>query len=136
MFRNAGLTLLDERFDQVEKAYADSDEEFPDDDEEGGRGEGEDADDEAPPLLTSREDFNAIMDDFLENYEILGGKMRPVLEGATGADKLATFRRALREDEQEHTESQDRERSVVTPHDSHDDDDRELYVNVSDTINS
>ena len=73
-------------------------------------------------MLTSREDFNQIMDDFLENYEILGGKMRPVLEGQTGADKLATFRRALRDDE---------ERAVVTPHDSNDDD-SDLLVRVSD----
>lgn len=53
--------------------------------------------DEAPDLITSREDFNSIMDDFLENYEILGGKMRPTLAGDSVTDKLGTIRQSLRE---------------------------------------
>lgn len=36
-----------------------------------------------------------MMNEFLENYEILGGKMRPVLPGETSIDKLATMRKAL-----------------------------------------
>ncbi|KAL5534023.1 hypothetical protein ACEPAG_483 [Sanghuangporus baumii] len=86
MFRNEGLTLLDERFDKVEREYeSDEDEETSDDS------------DEAPELITSREDFNAIMDDFLDNYEILGGKMRPVLPGETVVEKLGTIRQSLKE---------------------------------------
>ena len=36
-----------------------------------------------------------MMNEFLENYEILGGKMRPVLPGQTSIDKLDTMRKAL-----------------------------------------
>lgn len=46
-----------------------------------------------------REDFDSIMNDFLDKYEVLGGKMRPSLGGsaATPADKLELVRRALGE---------------------------------------
>lgn len=37
------------------------------------------------------------MDDFLDNYEILGGKMRHVLPGETVTEKLGTIRQSLRE---------------------------------------
>ncbi|THH02351.1 hypothetical protein EW026_g503 [Hermanssonia centrifuga] len=87
MFRNEGLTTLDERFDQIQKEY-DSDEEEED--------EGSDSD-SAPELITSREDFDDMMNEFLDNYEILGGKMRPILAGETAVDKLDTFRKALGE---------------------------------------
>lgn len=36
-----------------------------------------------------------MMNEFLENYEILGGKMRPVLAGETPVEKLDTIRKAL-----------------------------------------
>ncbi|EKM61453.1 uncharacterized protein PHACADRAFT_85106 [Phanerochaete carnosa HHB-10118-sp] len=89
MFRNEGLTTLDERFDQIEKEY------------ESDEGEGEDDvgsdDDSTPELLTSREDFDDMMSEFLENYEIFGGKMRPVLAGGTPTEKLDTIRKALGE---------------------------------------
>ncbi|TDL28186.1 Low temperature viability protein [Rickenella mellea] len=91
MFRNEGLTLLDERFDKVEKEYAE------DDDDDGLQDS--DSDSSAPDLMTSREDFNAIMDDFLDNYELVGRRMRPVLHGTTGADKLQAFRAAMGEDD-------------------------------------
>lgn len=51
--------------------------------------------DEAPELLTSREDFEGMVDEFLNDYEILGRRMRPKLEGETGAEKLGTFREAI-----------------------------------------
>lgn len=51
-------------------------------------------DSEAPQLITSREDFDSMMDEFLDKYEILGGKMKPSLPG-TGAEKLETLRTAL-----------------------------------------
>lgn len=87
MFRNEGLTTLDERFDQIQREY-ESDE---DDEDEGSDG------DSAPELITSRADFNDMMNEFLENYEIVGGKMRPVLAGDTPTEKLDTIRKALGE---------------------------------------
>ncbi|KAJ3559000.1 hypothetical protein NM688_g602 [Phlebia brevispora] len=87
MFRNQGLTTLDERFDQIQKEY-ESDEELEDEDSDS---------DSAPELITSREDFDTMMNEFLDNYEILGGKMKPVLPGETPAEKLETMRKALGE---------------------------------------
>lgn len=48
----------------------------------------------------SREDFDNILDDFLENYEVVGSKWRPALGGTnlTGAEKLKVLRMAV-EDE-------------------------------------
>lgn len=54
-----------------------------------------DDDDDSPDLITTREDFEEMMDDFLSNYELLGRKLQPVLAGATPLDKLATLRTAL-----------------------------------------
>lgn len=53
-----------------------------------------------------------MMNEFLDNYEILGGKMRPVLPGDTATEKLDTFRKALgevriREQEDEGSEEDD-----------------------------
>jgi protein LTV1 len=113
MFRTETLVTLDERFDQVspthaisaprnvypnfylqvmEKEYAESDD--GDDDDLSG-----DDSDSAPDLITTREDFEEMMDDFLDNYELLGRKMKPVLPGDSGLDKLNTLRRALGQDE-------------------------------------
>ena len=118
MFRNAGLQTLDEQFDQVsprslsnlrvtstdnslqiEKMYAeDSDSSW------GGHTEDEEEEDsdddgEAPQLVPEREDLDQIMDDFLSRYEVLGGKIRPVLEPTAGveggAGKLDRIRREL-----------------------------------------
>ncbi|KAF9654153.1 LTV-domain-containing protein [Thelephora ganbajun] len=86
MFRNAGLTMIDEQFDQIEKEYA-SDEDISDSQSQGS--------DEAPELLEARDDFAVMMNEFLDEYEILGGKMRPRLEGDTNIEKLGTIRRAL-----------------------------------------
>lgn len=35
------------------------------------------------------------MNEFLDQFEILGGKMKPVLAGETGAEKLETLRKEL-----------------------------------------
>lgn len=40
-----------------------------------------------------------MVDEFLNDYEILGRKMRLKLEGETGTEKLDTFRRAIGQDE-------------------------------------
>ncbi len=49
---------------------------------------------ENPPEL-SRDDMEAIMDDFLEKFEVVGKKMVPILPGESGADKFGVLRRAL-----------------------------------------
>jgi protein LTV1 len=103
MFRNEGLTTLDERFDQVcyrfkysiginERSFAQIEKEYAEEEEQ--EDESTD-DDQAPELITSREDFDAMMDEFLDNYEIIGRKLKPVLAGETATDKLNTIRRAL-----------------------------------------
>lgn len=76
---------------KIEKQYA-SDEEDEEEDEEEDLNR-----DEAPELITSREDFDSMMDEFLDKFEILGRKMKPVLEGGSGAEKLETLRRAMAE---------------------------------------
>lgn len=40
-----------------------------------------------------------MMDDFLGNYEMLGRKMKPKLEGDSGIEKLNTLRQAMGQDE-------------------------------------
>jgi len=78
----------------MEKEYGEED-----DDDEGNDNLSDDSSDSAPDLITTREDFEAMMDDFLDNYELLGRKMKPVLPGDSGVDKLNTLRRALGQDE-------------------------------------
>jgi protein LTV1 len=53
----------------------------------------------APPEV-SREDFDAILDDFLENYEVVGRRLRPALGGTglTGPEKLQVLRSAVEGD--------------------------------------
>ncbi|KAK3827862.1 MAG: Low temperature viability protein [Benniella sp.] len=92
MFRNENLTLLDERFDKIEREY---DEDSLDEDDEP-------QDLKAEEL---RKDFDSILDDFLEKYEIVGSKMVPRLEGATSENKLSTIRNALLVDEGEDEKS-------------------------------
>jgi len=53
--------------------------------------------DEVPELVTLREDFDSMVNEFLQNYEILGKKMKPKLDGDTPIDKLDTIRNALRQ---------------------------------------
>lgn len=99
MFRTEALVTLDERFDQVmEKEYAEKNDDYGASDLSG------DDSDSAPNLITSRDDFEAMMDDFLDNYELLGRKMKPILPGDSGVDKLNTLRRALGQDERVRTE--------------------------------
>jgi protein LTV1 len=72
--------------------------EYGEDNDEDEDLSGDDSD-SAPDLITTREDFEEMMDDFLDNYELLGRKMKPVLPGDNGLDKLNTLRRALGQDE-------------------------------------
>ena len=52
---------------------------------------------EPPDASLTRSDFDAIMDDFLDRYEVVGSHMRQALGGAnmTGAEKLDVLRRAV-----------------------------------------
>ncbi|GAA5944656.1 ribosome biogenesis protein LTV1 [Sporobolomyces koalae] len=76
MFRNEGLRTLDDRFDQIEKMYEESD-----DDSWGGGGSDDDDQSEGGEFHgPQREDLEAIMDDFLSRYEVIGGKMRQQLK--------------------------------------------------------
>ncbi|RPB26800.1 Low temperature viability protein [Terfezia boudieri ATCC MYA-4762] len=99
--RTEGQTLLDERFDKIEALYEDSDE---------NSDNGEDPDDAisttsktssrpSPPegFKESRQDFNAIMDDFLENYSVGGKYGQRVKRGKqqTGLEQLDEIRRGL-----------------------------------------
>ncbi|KAG2176925.1 hypothetical protein INT43_007579 [Umbelopsis isabellina] len=80
--RNANLTLLDERFEKIEEEYEDDDDfDFDSEEEEEN--------------MVTREDFNSILDDFLDKYEVVGKKMVPKLEGDTSEAKLETIRQAL-----------------------------------------
>ncbi|KAH7906472.1 Low temperature viability protein-domain-containing protein [Hygrophoropsis aurantiaca] len=98
MYRTEALLTLDERFDQMmEKEYDGEGEDTEEAKEEDVTSS--DNSDEAPDLITSREDFEAMMDDFLDNYEILGRKLKAVLPGDTGAEKLETLRRTMGQDE-------------------------------------
>ncbi|KAF1796297.1 Low temperature viability protein-domain-containing protein [Mucor lusitanicus] len=81
MHRNTQLRLLDDRFEKIEEEYAD------DDDESEYDSNAED--------LEERADFDAILDEFLEKYEIVGKKMQPKLEGETSAAKLDSMRQGL-----------------------------------------
>jgi protein LTV1 len=63
--------------------------------------------DEAPELITSRGDFAAMMDDFMDNYELLGRKLKPILPGDSGPEKLDTLRRAMGQDERVRIRSAD-----------------------------
>ena len=55
----------------------------------------------------SREDFDAILDDFLDNYEIVGKRLRPALGGTglTGPEKLRVLRAAVDGDEGQEREN-------------------------------
>jgi len=72
IFRSDGLRDLDDRFDQIEKEYIE---------DEGSEDEPPTSNDSdsAPELITSRDDFDSLMDDLLHNYEVSSGKMKPLL---------------------------------------------------------
>ncbi|KAJ1301539.1 hypothetical protein OPQ81_008787 [Rhizoctonia solani] len=101
MFRNEGLQGLDAQFDRMEILYnSDEDIQGSEEDPEARLSKDltEEDSDEAPELLDIREDLEGIMDEFLEKYELVGNKMRPVLGGVTPAEKLSTLRQALVDD--------------------------------------
>lgn len=76
---------LEQLYEEEEDSEEDEDD-FPSDDDESSA--------EPPP---SREDLDGILDDFLDKYELLGGKMKQYLGGkdSTPAEKLALIRKEL-----------------------------------------
>ncbi|KAJ1776850.1 Protein ltv1 [Coemansia sp. RSA 2167] len=94
MHRNDKLTLLDEQFDRIEAMYEDSDSEAERYDSDGHYIPEYDAMGNAKPLST-RADFESVLNEFLNDYELTGKKMQAVVEGGTGAGKLGTYRDGL-----------------------------------------
>lgn len=88
---------------QIEKIYEESesgsdnsDGDDPSDQEYDSDGEpigGSDA-----PALVTREDFDNLLDDFLDNFEIVGNKLKPVMEGDGPMGKLTSLRKGLEGD--------------------------------------
>ncbi|KAH9812267.1 Low temperature viability protein-domain-containing protein [Melampsora americana] len=89
MYRNEGLSSLDDRFDQIEKEYEDSDEDSDTASETSNQ--------TATPnsMYVEREDFEEVMNDFLNRFEVLGGKMKRILQGKTALEKLETLRKEI-----------------------------------------
>ncbi|KAJ9123335.1 hypothetical protein QFC22_001534 [Naganishia vaughanmartiniae] len=115
MFRNKGLSTLDEMFERkYEKEYAEEDE-MDDEDFEGSEFMSESDFDDAASTSTfakamrsqllaradenepelTREDMEEIMDEFLDEFEIVGNKMLPKVRGETPAENLDIMRKAL-----------------------------------------
>lgn len=86
----------------------------------------DDESDEAPDLIASRDDFEDMITNFLEDYEILGKKMQRRLSGENGPEKLDTIRRALGVDDRVKmaTEYQDENEDILMPLDIDDKKDR------------
>ncbi|KAI9491699.1 Low temperature viability protein-domain-containing protein [Zychaea mexicana] len=101
MHRNAQLSLLDDRFDKIEEEYLREE-----DEDEYYEQEGQ--------ALEERADFESILDDFLDKYEIVGKKMQPKLDGETGGAKLDTIREALLATKLSDNEDDDDNESVAT----------------------
>lgn len=103
---------------QIEKEYAS-------DEDEDDTSQTHSDSDEAPELLTTREDFTAMMNEFMEEYEILGGKMKPVLAGDSAMDKLETMRRGMGQVSiRDQGDEDDDERDILIPLEDNDVKDR------------
>jgi len=126
MFRNEALQTLDERFDQVHILILNCEQTkklflqmiLKQYNEDGGNectssNEEEDSD-EAPEVITSREDFDSMVNTFLNEFEILGRKMKPKLEGESGIEKLDILRRAMGQDERVRIANEDDEENGET----------------------
>lgn len=99
MFRNQGLTDLDDRFDRVLRKYGvETGDEDLDALAEEEEEEEEELDHDMVEQMT-RGDFDKIMDEFLDKHEVVAGKMRPVLgdRTTTADEKLEMIRKGLGE---------------------------------------
>lgn len=87
MARNSGLQHVDEGFDRMEQIYEQDGEEEENDEDYGEDGEG--------PMV--REDFEDILDEFLNKHEVIAGRLRQRLGApdASGAEKLNILRHEI-----------------------------------------
>lgn len=99
LLRTEGLTLLDARFDKIEEEYAEDD----------GMSYNDNGDDDGGASITTasskassqafalplRADFDNIMDDFLENYQMSGRKRVKKGKKQTGMEQLDEIRKEL-----------------------------------------
>ncbi|KAF8433548.1 Low temperature viability protein-domain-containing protein [Boletus edulis BED1] len=100
MYRTDALLTLDERFDQLmAKEYGSDEDALEHDELETTSTSSSLSSSSAPDLITSREDYTEMVDEFMDKYELLGRKLKPVLAGESGADKLEMLRRGLGQDE-------------------------------------
>lgn len=98
LFRTEGLTLLDARFDKIEEEYAEDDGMMYDDNEDDGGASITTASSKASSqafALPLRADFDNIMDDFLENYQMAGRKRVKKGKKQTGMEQLDEIRKEL-----------------------------------------
>ncbi|KAJ2805946.1 Protein ltv1 [Coemansia guatemalensis] len=92
MYRNDKLTLLDEHFDKVEAMYQHED---TDSEEERYDSDGNhipEYDSDGNEKISTRPDFESVLDEFLTKYERTGKKMQVIVDGGNGAGKLDTYR--------------------------------------------
>ncbi|WFD29471.1 Protein ltv1 [Malassezia sp. CBS 17886] len=99
MFRNRGLSDLDDKFDKVLVDY-DAHTEDPELDALREKRPADDADTELDydtVEARTRADFEQIMDEFLDRSEVIAGKLKPTLgaRGTTADEKLDMVRKAL-----------------------------------------
>ncbi|KAJ2374451.1 Protein ltv1 [Coemansia sp. RSA 2607] len=96
MYRNDKLTLLDEHFDKIEAMYEREETDSEDEryDSDGHHIVEYDEEGNVKPIST-RPDFESVMDEFLSEYELTGRRMQVVVEGGDGAGKLDTVRNAF-----------------------------------------
>lgn len=99
LFRTEGLTLLDARFEKIEEEYA----------EDGGMMYDDNEEDDGGASITTasskassqslafplRADLDNIMDDFLENYQMVGRKRVKKGKNQTGMEQLDEIRKGL-----------------------------------------
>ncbi len=93
LFRTEGLTLLDARFDKIEEDYAE-DEMDMDDGTASVITRSSVASSQAPSL-TTRSDFDGIMDDFLGSYSMSGKKRVKKGGYQSGIEQLDEVRKGL-----------------------------------------
>lgn len=127
VYRNDNLRTLDDRFDRLERLYEmddEEEEEWVDDDDVSIAPSymssmsrvsflrGDEPTGAGPAPEVSREDFDAIMDDFLDNYEVVGRRMRESLGGTalSGPEKLKVLRAALEDGQEGPTREENRAR--------------------------
>ncbi|WFD18156.1 Protein ltv1 [Malassezia caprae] len=121
MARNEQLTDLDARFDQVIRAYGGHATGDPELDALQGAFEHVTSDEEEEELdhetaeRLTREDLDAILDDFLEHHEVIAGQLKPTLgdRSTTADEKLSMLREAL--GEARITDDNDDDNDALTP---------------------